>query len=72
MLGLEFKELRKETARTLASLERVEAALSDQLRRLGKGLVKADQEISEVAGLGVNEVMSGLKKARKKIDKAFD
>lgn len=68
----QLKELRKETARTLASLERVEAALSDQLRRLGKGLVKADQEISEVAGLGVNEVMSGLKKARKKIDKAFD
>ncbi len=68
----QLKELRKETARTLASLERVEAALTDQLRRLGKGLVKADQQISEVAGLGVDEVVSGLKKARKKIDKAFD
>lgn len=67
-----IRELRKETARTLASLERVEAALSDQLRRLGKGLAKADQKISEIAGVGVNEVISGLKKARKKIDTALD
>ncbi|MDF1581473.1 MAG: helix-hairpin-helix domain-containing protein [Desulfuromonadales bacterium] len=68
----QLRELRKETARTLASLERVEAALSSQLRRLGKGLTRADREISEVAGLGVDEVVSGLKKARKKIDKTFD
>jgi transcription termination factor NusA len=68
----QLKELRKETARTLASLERVEAALTDQLQRFGKGLAKADQEISEIAGVGVNEVISGLKKARKKIDKALD
>ncbi len=68
----QLRELRKETARTLASLERVETALSDQLRRLGKGLTLADQKISEVAGLNVDDVVSGLRKARKKIDKAFD
>ncbi len=68
----QLKELRKETARTLASLEMVESALSDQLRRIGKGLLKADQEISQISELDVDEVMSGLKKARKKIDKAFD
>ena len=67
-----LKELRKETARTLASLERVETALSGQMRRLGKGLAKANQKVSEVARLDVDEVMSGLRKARKKIDKAFD
>jgi transcription termination factor NusA len=66
------KELRKEISRTLASLERVEAALSDQLRRLSKSLAKADEKISKVSGLGVEEVMSGLKKARKNIEKAVD
>jgi ABC-type transporter Mla subunit MlaD len=68
----QVKELRKEISRTLASLEKVEAALTEQLRRLSKGLAKADQKISEVSGLGVEEVVSGLKKARKKIENAVD
>jgi transcription termination factor NusA len=68
----QIKELRKEISRTLASLERVEAALSEQLRRLSKGLAKADQKISQISELGVEEVMSGLKKARKNIDKAVE
>jgi predicted RecB family nuclease len=68
----QLKELRKETSRTLAFLEKVEAALSDQLRRLNKGLVKADQKISQVSGLGVEEVVSGLRKARKKIEDAAE
>ncbi|MFN2356082.1 MAG: hypothetical protein ABR512_16410 [Desulfopila sp.] len=67
-----LKELRKETSRTLAFLEKVEVSLSDQLRRLSKGLVKADQKISQVSGLGVEEVVSGLKKARKKIEDAAE
>jgi len=66
------KELRKEISRTLASLERVEAALSEQLRRLSKSLAKADEKISQVSDLGVEEVMSGLRKARKNIEKAVD
>jgi chromosome segregation ATPase len=68
----QVKELRKEISRTLASLERVEAALTEQLRRLSKGLAKADQKISQVSSLSVEEVVSGLKKARKNIDKAVD
>lgn len=68
----QLRELRKETSRTLASLEKVEAALSDQLRRLSKGLAKADQKILQVSGQGVEQVVSGLKKARKKIEDAAE
>ena len=71
-LGDKHKVLRKEISRTLASLERVEAALSSQLRRLGKGLAKADAKISQVTDGNVEDVLSGLKKARKKIDRAVD
>ncbi|MGK2905714.1 MAG: helix-hairpin-helix domain-containing protein [Desulfuromonadales bacterium] len=68
----QLRELRKEISRTLASLEKVEAALSDQLRRLSKSLVKADKKISQVSGLGFEEVVSGLRKARKKIEDAAE
>ena len=71
-LGDKHKILRKEISRTLASLERVEAALSSQLRRLGKGLAKADAKISQVTDSNVDDVLSGLKKARKKIESAVD
>jgi len=68
----QVKELRKEISRTLASLERVEAALTEQLRRLSKGLAKADQKISQISSLSVEEVVSGLKKARKNIEKSVE
>jgi hypothetical protein len=42
------------------------------LRRLGKGLAKADAKISQVTDGNVENVLSGLKKARKKIDRAAD
>ncbi|MBW2518789.1 MAG: helix-hairpin-helix domain-containing protein, partial [Deltaproteobacteria bacterium] len=53
-------------------LERVEAALSSQLRRLGKGLAKADAKISKITDSNIDDVLFGLKKARKKIDSAVD
>lgn len=66
------KALRKEISLTLASLEKVEAALSEQLLNLSRGLAKADAKISRVADSDVDEIMDGLKKARKKIDKAME
>ncbi len=66
------KALRKEIALTLASLEKVEAALSTQLRQLNRGLAKADAKISKVTESDVKEVTHELRKARKKIDKAIE
>jgi transcription termination factor NusA len=70
--GKQQKALRKEITRTLASLERVEAALSEQLRRFGKGLAKADATLSEVSDGDMEEVVAGLKKARRKIEKTVE
>lgn len=66
------KALRREISLTLASLEKVETALSNQLRQLSKGLTKADAKIARVADSDVEELMDALKKARKKIDRAVD
>jgi hypothetical protein len=66
------KALRKEISLTLASLEKVEAALSTQLRNLNRGLAKADARIASVADSDYEELMEGLKKARKKIDKTVE
>lgn len=66
------KALRKEISLTLGSLEKVEAALSEQLLHLSRSLAKADARISRVADSNVEEIMDGLKKARKKIDKAME
>lgn len=66
------KALRKEIYRTLASLEKIEAVLSEQMRRLGKKLAKADAKLSEISESSPDEVTAGLKKARKKIEKAVE
>jgi transcription termination factor NusA len=66
------KALRKEVSLTLASLERVEAALSSQLRQLSKGLAKADARISKVADSEPEEITEELRRARRKIDKSFE
>lgn len=72
--GKERKQLRKEIALILASLERVETALSQQLHRLGKSLAKADAKLSQVSATenDIEAILVSLKKARKKIDKAVD
>lgn len=68
----EKKSLRREIALTLGSLERVETTLGAQLRRFHKGLAKADAKISAVVDSDVQEILAGLKKARRKIDRAVD
>lgn len=66
------KALRREVSLTLASLEKVEAALSTQLRQLSRGLAKADAKISKVTESDVEEVTEELRKARRKIDKSIE
>lgn len=68
----QLKQLRKETSRTLASLEKLEANLGTQLQRFSLSLARADEKISRLSDRGVTEVVHGLKKARKKIEDATD
>lgn len=69
--GKATRQLRKEISRVLATLERVEACLAEQLRRLGKKLAKAD---ARLAGLGESDLYAlteGLRHTRKTIDKVI-
>ncbi|MHB8708311.1 MAG: helix-hairpin-helix domain-containing protein [Desulfuromonadales bacterium] len=67
--GKSQRALRKEVTRVLATLERVEASLSEQLRRLGKKLAKADAALTNVAQDDLEALTKGLRQTRKSIDK---
>lgn len=53
----------------MATLERVEASLSEQLRRLGKKLAKADARLAGVSRDDLEALTRGLRQTRKAIDK---
>lgn len=63
------RALRKEISRVLATLERVEASLSEQLRRLGKKLAKADARLAGMPQDDIEALTKGLRHTRKAIDK---
>lgn len=67
--GKAQRQLRKEITRVLATLERVEASLSEQLRKLGKKLAKADAKLSAVPQDDLEAITKGLRHTRKAIDK---
>ena len=66
------KAVRKEISRIMAALDMVETTLFSQMQRLGKGLAKADAKLAEVKNGTEEEISEGLKKARKKLDRALD
>lgn len=68
--GKGLRQLRKEITRVLANLEKVEATLSDQLRRLSKKLSKADARLNTVAQDDLAALTKGLRQTRKTIGKA--
>lgn len=67
--GKALRQLRKEISRVLATLERVDATLSEQLLRLGKKLSKADARLGTVAADDLETLTKGLRHTRKAIDK---
>ena len=67
--GKALRQLRKEITRVLATLERVEATLSEQLRRLSKKLSKADARLGTVAQGDLEALTKELRQTRKAIDK---
>ena len=66
------KNMRKEISRVMAALDLVESSLFSQMQRLGKGLAKADEKLAAVKNGTQEEIIEGLKKARKKLDQAID
>jgi ERCC4-type nuclease len=66
------RAMRKEISRIMASLEKVEDTLFGQMKRIGKGLAKAEAKISRLVDGDMDEITEGLAKARKKIDKALE
>lgn len=66
------KNLRKKISRVMAAIELVESSLFSQMQRLGKGLAKADEKLAAVKNGTQEEILEGLKKARKKLDQAID
>jgi hypothetical protein len=67
--GKAQRQLRKEISRVLATLERVEASLSEQLRKLGKKLAKADAQLASAPQDDLEALTKGLRRTRKAIDK---
>jgi ribosomal protein S13 len=63
------RNLRKEITRILATLERVESSLSDQFKRIGRKLAKAEAKLTVVAQDDVEALTKGLRDSRKTIDK---
>lgn len=56
----------------MGGLDRVEDNLFNQMKRLTKGLAKADSKLAKIEEGKAKDAAEGLKKARKKIDKALD
>lgn len=67
--GKAQRQLRKEITKVLATLERVEASLSEQLQKLGKKLAKADAKLTSVSSDDLEAITKGLRHTRKAIDK---
>lgn len=63
------RNLRKEITRILATLERVESSLSDQFKRIGKKLAKAESKLVGVAQNDLEALTKGLRDSRKTINK---
>jgi len=67
--GKARRQLRKEITRVLATLERIEASLSEQLRKLVKKLAKADAKLASSDHSDLETLTKGLRQTRKAIDK---
>lgn len=67
--GKARRQLRKEIPRVLATLERIEASLSEQLSRLLKKLAKADAKLAGSDQRDLEALTKGLRQTRKAIDK---
>jgi len=71
LTGKTGRKVEKELFKVLASLEKVERKMGQRVKKTGKGLVRAEKRLLELADASFKDVGKGLKKARKSLRKVF-
>jgi Holliday junction resolvasome RuvABC DNA-binding subunit len=69
LAGKGGRKLTEGLIRFIAALEQVEGSAEQRLKRTGKGLIKAEQQLAGLAEVGFKELRKKLKKARKALQK---
>lgn len=67
--GKAGKKVEKQIMKVIASLEKMEGKLETRVKKAGKGLAKAEQNLALLAAAGLADIGKGLKKARKSLKK---
>jgi hypothetical protein len=67
--GKTGKKVEKQILKVLVSLEKMEGKLETRVKKAGKGLAKAEQDLALLAAAGLADIGKGLKKARKSLKK---
>jgi len=65
--GKTGKKVERQILKMIASLEKVEGKLETKMKKVGKGLKKAENSLSLLAAAGLADIGKGLKKARKSL-----
>jgi SMC interacting uncharacterized protein involved in chromosome segregation len=65
LAGKAGKKVEKQIMKVIASLEKVEGKLETRVKKAGKGMEKAEKNLSLLAAAGLADISKGLKKARK-------
>jgi hypothetical protein len=69
--GKTGRKVEKQIFKAIASLEKVEGKLETNVKKAGKGLVKAEKNLTLLAAAGLADIGKGLKKARKSLKKIY-
>ena len=65
------RKLEKDIVKVISSLERVEEKLEGKAKKAGKGLLKAEKRLANLADAKLKGVVKGLKKARKSLKRVY-
>jgi hypothetical protein len=69
--GKTGKNVERQIMKMIASLEKVEGKLETNVKKAGKGLAKAEKNLSLLAAAGLADIGKGLKKVRKSLGKKY-
>jgi Holliday junction resolvasome RuvABC DNA-binding subunit len=64
-------KLEKDIGKVISSLEKVEGKLESKVTKAGKGLLKAEKRLADIAEVKLKGVGKGLKKARKSLKRIY-
>jgi Helix-hairpin-helix domain len=69
LAGKVGKKLEKDIVKVISSLEKIEVKLESKVKKAGKGLVRAEKRLANLAEAKLKCIGKGLKKARKSLEK---